>query len=288
MERCSNCGKTEEEVKLFDAVDLTEVIKMCERCALISHVPLVKRPSTNQLRDSEKPDNVRNRLMQMNHLALPQKKEKSLSEELNQLDEQPELQKPDDLVFKLVDNFHWVIQTERRRKGLNPKQLADSIGESENAIKLLEKGIVPNKSMNLITAIEQFLKIILIKRSSFGNVEVQKKPVSVGLDKDLAKDAKKDGSVKIRELQRQSEMIQHDFEFEKKSSEEVGKEQIENIGSEDTARIKKDIYKQAMVSNKNAPSIYDLMKKKEEKEKTAVTGKDIELAESAERKEFEM
>lgn len=311
MEKCSRCGRTEQEVRLFDGIYVNDMTRICEKCSLIAGIPIIKRPSTGQLKSSEKPYGVRERLMRMNHLDSQNKSEKSPYEELKELENQPELERPEDLVFKLVDNFHWIIQTERRRKGLTTKQLADVLHESENAIKLLEKKIVPSKAMDLIRALEQFFKISLIRRDILDKIEEQKKQedkVNAFVLQKKTEIIKKQespiiGSIKtqsytpgsyrsrsdskeskMNELQRQTDKIEKDFSFDVKSRQQVGEEQTDRFGKEDVDYLKKKISKEKPKSS--APSIYELMKRKEERDKDLV-GKDIEVLEDKP-KDFEM
>jgi len=321
MERCVSCGRAESEVKLFDGFYVNASVKMCERCSLINGVPIIKRPSTSQLKDAEKPYQVRSRLLRMAHINPDKKDEKLPSQILKEIEEKPELEQPEDLVFQLIDNFHWAIQTERRRKGYSQKQLAEAVGESETAIKMLEKGIVPSKSLDMIRAIEQLLKVKLVKRDLVEQLEEQRKKEaqlkaifpksdktnaiipgstaahSVTISKPdeqnkqgLSFSKRADAALRMRDLQRNSDRIDRDFDFSRKSREQVGNEQMEDIGKEDTDFIKKTVYKESLKQKSNTPSIYELMKKKEEKEKTSMTGDDIKIANDSENKnkEFNM
>ena len=336
------CGKSDEQVRLFDGFYGFESIKICEKCSIISNIPIIKRPSADQLKSSERPFGVRDRLNVMAGLKKEEKIEKSLKEEMNELENSPQLQKPEELVFKLVDNFHWILQMGRRRRGFTVKQLADSIGEGESAIKMLEKGIVPAKAFNLIEKIEQFLKIKLIKKDAYENIikesqveSVRLKPllgerkpivleeakkITVSVEKrvfdrkeqikreesnDMIKQAiyeekspsakrkeMVDGSAlkiedfrhdKIRELtmadvRNMDDKNERDFEVEGlKRRDELGREQVEDFGKEDIEKLKRKTYRQetmgasAIVNSKIAkgktPTIYDLMKAREEKEK---------------------
>lgn len=303
MEKCSRCGRTSEEVRLFDGIYVNDTVRICEKCSLIAGVPIIKRPNIDQLKNSEKPYGVRERLSRMAHFATGEKKMKSSYEEIKELESNPNLEQPEDLVFKLVDNFHWIIQTERRRKGLSAKQLADTIHESESAIKMLEKGVVPSKSLDLIRTIEQFLKVRLIKRDMIDSLEEQRRqeekinnfitqkkteiikkqesPIlsSSNSEKNIQKTNfihKVDSYARIRELQRQTDRIEGDFSFSKKSRDEIGREQTEDIGKENTSFIKRKVFEEK--TKTKTPSIYDLVKEKEERDKNLV-GKDIELLE---------
>lgn len=302
MEKCASCGRGGEEVKLFDGLYVNDIVKVCERCSLISNIPLIKRPTVTQLKDSEKPFSVRSRLTRMAHLPVEQRKEKSPYEQLKDLEEKPELEQPEpeEMVFKLVDNFHWIIQTERRRRALSANQLAETISESVSAINMLEKGIVPSKSIDLIRALEQFFKVRLIKRDLIEKIEEEKRmnrgiaekspafieerklppkniPVSLG--------RKESDGFKMRDLQALNDRIEKDFSYPTKSKEQVGKEQMAGFGKEDTEYLKKSVLKHTASSSysssqkSNVPTLYDLMKHKEERDKTSVTGSDIQIVE---------
>ncbi len=299
MEKCVRCGRNSDEVRIYDGLDLIGNTKICERCALLSNMPIVKRPSTDQLRNSEKPLGVRERLMKLNHIEGSEKKEKSLNDEIKRLESEPDLEKPEDLVFKLVDNFHWIIQAERRRKGFTVKQIADALSESEEAIKLLEKGIVPGKSLDLIRGLEQFLKIRLIKRDLIEEIEEKRKneervnallvvkkleilPASVGgniipENRPISIKSREAEQFKIRDLQRLNEKVEKEFNIEEqKTKEQIGEEQLGGFGREKIPQ--KVVY--AAKPKSSTPSIYELMKKKEERIKV-LSGSDIQLVDES-------
>lgn len=310
---CMRCTRGEGEVRLFDGIYVTEPVKICEKCSLILGVPIIKKPSTDQLKDSEKPYGVRTRLMRLAGIAGEDKKNKSPMEELKELEKKPELEKPDDMNYRLVDNFHWIIQTSRRRKGLTAKQLGDSIAESESAIKMLESRSIPRNSHGLIKKIEQFLNIKLLKEDNFEKIIEREKLVSkikeMGIrteklpkepevvDEGINAEPKKAAGItpstfrrehhddfKIRDLQRAQKTIDEDMEFSKKSKEEVGKEQMDGFGKEETEKLSRKVYgnyekKELKSRGSSVPSIYDLMKKREEKESSSITGNAIEIIE---------
>ena len=65
MDACFRCKKSGSEVRLLDAISDANVVKMCEECSAIEGVPVIKRPSTSQLKESEKPYRVTARLRRM-------------------------------------------------------------------------------------------------------------------------------------------------------------------------------------------------------------------------------
>jgi ribosome-binding protein aMBF1 (putative translation factor) len=365
MNKCSQCNRSEEEVRLFDGIYGLEDVRICEKCSLLNNIPIIKRPSSEQLKASERGSGVRERLVHLAGLSHEEKKERTISEEINELEKNPELEKPEELVFKLVDNFKWEIMTARRRKMLSIKQLAEQLSESESALTMLEKGIVPGDSLSLLEKLEQFFNIKLIKKDYFEKIEEEariesmkpreeliirktlvlekpeKNPLGIGEREKmmmreeandmikvaikeeksfLAKskeeingtvlrieDFRKDkiDGIRIADLKRTSDLISRDFNIERlKGRDEVGKEQFEGFGKEDTGKIMKQIIKDSgagysredastKLAKSKTPTIYDLMKTKEEKDKTSIIGKDIQLEDKEKNKvekifEFDM
>lgn len=71
--------------------------------------------------------------------------------------------KKNNVIKELIDNFHWYIAKTRREKGITRRQMADSIGEKENVVKLVENGILPKDDFVLVSKIENYLGINLRK-----------------------------------------------------------------------------------------------------------------------------
>lgn len=68
-----------------------------------------------------------------------------------------------DVIMDLVENFHWIIRNTRTLKNITRKQLAAKIGETEETIKMVENGILPNDNYILINKIQSALGINLRK-----------------------------------------------------------------------------------------------------------------------------
>ena len=75
MEKCARCGKNEEEVMLFDGIYVNEPVKICERCAILSNILIIKKPTSEQLKASERPFGVRDRLSRMAGIKQEYKKQ---------------------------------------------------------------------------------------------------------------------------------------------------------------------------------------------------------------------
>jgi len=181
---CFRCDRSKEEVKLLDAVYGNELVKVCEECSLIENVPIIRKPSSSQLIESEKPFSVRQRLRRMAGLRGEKAEVEKISKitrELIQninldnlrkpkdyrqvLDEKFSLAKKRNVPVNLIDNFNWLIMMERKKRKIDRKQLADAIGEPEIAIKMIENKEMPDDSSRIISKIEQYFNIKLRKEN---------------------------------------------------------------------------------------------------------------------------
>jgi ribosome-binding protein aMBF1 (putative translation factor) len=78
--------------------------------------------------------------------------------------------KKNDVLRELKDNFQWEIVKVRRAKGMTRQGLAESIGVSEEEIKIIELGGLPRDDFVLVNKIESVLSISLRKEKPAGGV----------------------------------------------------------------------------------------------------------------------
>ncbi len=175
VEICSRCDISGEKARLFDAIYEGKSAMLCERCAIIENITIIKKPDIGQLKASEKNIDVYERLKKLSGYKDQKDEEKIIREQkLRELDKNPHLQLPVKEQLNLIDHFHWEIMKNRRRKGLSHKQLAEAIGESEIAIDMLEKGKLAENSEILIKKLEQFFQISLKKISEAEAMAIRK------------------------------------------------------------------------------------------------------------------
>lgn len=173
---CFKCLRDSSQVKLLDAIDREEIIKICEECAVTEDIPIIRKPSSFQLRTETKPATVYNRMIKM--AGLPQKQDEQdkvkniasgltiphiENEEQLSIRQRQEIAKQLNQPLNLINNFHWHIQMSRRRKKITSSQLSQAIGESEELIKMIEQGQLPDDVNKIIRKIEQYLGINLEK-----------------------------------------------------------------------------------------------------------------------------
>ncbi len=185
---CSICGVSGKKARLFEAISLKEkgIIKICESCSRKENIPILKRPTTFQLKESEKSSTKKvydvlaaARRHQDDFKKIKAKELEKEQEDINlkklvdgnyekvmTLEKKP---RPD-----LIDNFHWVIMRARRLKKLTREQLARELSESEVAIKMAEQGILPEDDYRLVNKLESFLGIDLRKATEKESGETEK------------------------------------------------------------------------------------------------------------------
>jgi len=183
---CSICGKSEEKVRLLNAISSKGIVKVCENCAKAEGMPLLKRPTTFQLKESEKKPMVYETLSagkgqgdRYNKESEKENEKEKLETTLKEIADrnygktvsEEKKPRPD-----LVDHFYWILMRARRSKKLTQEQLAKEISESTAAIKMAEKGILPEDDYRLVNKLESFLGIKIVKNKARTRIrEISKK-----------------------------------------------------------------------------------------------------------------
>lgn len=166
MEKCVRCRVSADVVKLYDAVYEGKLDVICERCAIIENIPVIKKPDDFQLKESEKGIGVYERMRRISGMKDEKKPDVFFREQrLKELEKNPGLESPEKNRPELIEHFHWEITRNRRKKGLSQKQLAGRIGVPVIAIEMLEKGKIPDNAEEIIRRLENFFLMRLIKVS---------------------------------------------------------------------------------------------------------------------------
>jgi len=180
---CFKCGISSEKVRLFDGVSRDGVVRLCVPCSREESIPIIKKPTTFQLKSSEKKGSVYERLSRASGFGYSSKEEfekaKKEREDLKKeevtlrsiinknLKIKTQFVSRDNVPrVKLIENFHWIIMRRRRERKLTISQLADSIGESEISIKMIEQGKLPEDDYRLVNKLENYLSIRISKEGA--------------------------------------------------------------------------------------------------------------------------
>lgn len=167
VEKCYRCQVSENAVKLYDAIYEGEMSRLCERCSIIENVPIIKKPTSDQLKQAEKSRPQVSKIQ--DEKFIPKQK-------LMELNKNPKLENPVNESLDLIEHFDWEIMKARRRKGLSQKQLAEALVESETAIQMLEKGQLVGNAETIITKLDQFF-LIRLRKPSYYEKNMKIRPV---------------------------------------------------------------------------------------------------------------
>lgn len=164
MEECSKCGITRNKAKLYEAISDEGIVTVCRRCAEEDDLMIIRRPVIRNIPDKEVSfkESIQNfekrkalqKRMPVENVSLKDIVEKNFQRRFNE--------KPHKHV-DLVDNFHWFIMRARRMKKLSHDQIAKDIGESALAVKMAEKGLLPEDNFKLVNKLEAYLNIRIRK-----------------------------------------------------------------------------------------------------------------------------
>jgi len=192
VNECFKCGVSGEKVRLYDSISSKGVVKICSDCNVTERLPIIRRPTTDQIADSQKQKSVKDTLSGMNRGKLAGR-ETSLRELVDRNLKERLSKQPSDL----VDNFHWTIQRMRRNRKLTREQFAKGINESEAIVRMLEQGILPNNDYKIITKVENYFGISLKKQGDSKSSELQQKSRP---SRQLSFDRGSTNNIKIAEL----------------------------------------------------------------------------------------
>ena len=233
MEICFNCGVPANRVRLFDAISDEGLIKVCEKCSRDEHIPIIRRPTTLQLKEAERKQSF----YEKSSLSLdkpksetPEKKEQEVTlREIVDRNYEQRIPKKVGPRPEMINNFHWIIMRARRMKKLTQAQLAKQVLESEAAIKMAEQGVLPEDDYKLVNKLENFLGIKIIRPEFVEEVNPPSFPRELGFDMNEAR------ILTIDDLRRLKEEKGIDVEIESEEIEEI------NLMNEEVEEVKPEV-----------------------------------------------
>lgn len=142
---------------MVEAIEEGKIVKVSERYAIREGLMILRKPRFESERtkpSGAREDNEQRLLMDDFRKPLNWKENK--------------------VVKELIDNFHWHIARERRRREMKRRELAAALGVSENTIKMIENGVLPKDDFVLINRIQEYLGINLRRGGSDFGQEMRK------------------------------------------------------------------------------------------------------------------
>ncbi|MEK6800728.1 MAG: helix-turn-helix domain-containing protein [Nanoarchaeota archaeon] len=164
----------ERTEKMVEAIEDGRIVSVTENYAKRENLPILKRETIKEIKNFGDP-----KVGKVPTSMMGKGKEHPL-----EYLKKPMNWKEKQVLSELIENFHWHIRTERRKKGVTRKQLSKMIGESEESIEKIEFGVLPSTDFVLINKIQQALSI---------NLRKDGKDFSKSVSQMIPKDSKKQG-----------------------------------------------------------------------------------------------
>lgn len=159
---CAFCNKIADEVDLFEGVYNGKIVKICSPCAELEEIPLIRKPTQNQLIAADHRFSVRERMEQLSDprkVKAISKEQEVANKNLAKLKIPPKPQKSNEL----LPNYNWKIQIARRRKKFSLNQLSKQTGLSLELLEQVEKGQLPENFKSIMAILQEVLDIKLFK-----------------------------------------------------------------------------------------------------------------------------
>lgn len=162
---CFICGAKEEDgIKMNKVISETKIVNVCDNCISHTSLPRIKSVDENEIVKVNRQSNWREKVNKQIEEKPSFKVSNSygvtlrdvVERKMNPLLSEKMKPKPD-----LIKNFNWEVLKERRKRKLTQMKLGSLVGESEFAIRMLERGVVPTNYHLLIKKLEEVLNTTL-------------------------------------------------------------------------------------------------------------------------------
>lgn len=161
--RCIICKKPWEIIELYEGIYDNEMIMVCEECANEEKIPILRKPSPDQLNQAEKRYSVRERMEKMSgmhrHRTGLSKDQQIVQQNINRL----KMPEPKQTHEDVVNNYYWELNMARRRKKMTLNQVAIKTNVPLEALEAIEKGKIPKGFEQIFVRLEDFFGIKLLK-----------------------------------------------------------------------------------------------------------------------------
>jgi len=233
---------------LYEGIYENRIVYICEECAEKEGVPLLKRPTPEQLEKIDKVDSVKERLNKISGFDKKNASQDHLitSENLAKLNIPEKRQEHEDL----VENYYWKIQIARRRKKLSLSQLSEKTNIPVELLEAVEKGQLPENFEKIMMVLEEVLGIRIFKRHSEKLIfhlpekkPEQKEKEIIEQTKEKIKEQEKREEEKLKEKKKIIEQIAAGkFDFSKR-------ENLQDITLNDLIELKKQREREEMLGD---------------------------------------
>ncbi len=160
--RCKFCKKEDNMIELFEGIYESGMIRVCRSCSEIEGVPLIRKPTVEQLKKADVKYSVRER---MERLSGPRDTTELSNDQIIVQKNLGKLKAPEKKEFNenVLDNYYWELNMARRRRKMSIKQLSEAVGVSAEIIEKIEQGKIPENFEEIFLKLESYFKINLLK-----------------------------------------------------------------------------------------------------------------------------
>jgi ribosome-binding protein aMBF1 (putative translation factor) len=269
--RCFVCKKTCEEVELYEGILEDGMVMVCKICAENEGVPIIQKPSQEQLKKADVRYTVRERMERLSGMRETtdiSPDQMIVHKNLARLRVPAKKQIHEDI----FDDYNWKIKIERRRKKMTISQLATATGVDYRILQAIEQGKLPENFRDIFSKLEIVLNVKLLKHHE--DKVIRKTPED---ERRIINEVKRKmgDEIEIDELEEEIENKPEEKAREREKREKLSKiymgeadfskrEDLNNITLNDLVRMKKEREKREKL----------VQKKIEESE---LIGDDIEL-----------
>ncbi len=166
MANCFKCKVDGSKAVLLDGISSSGIVKVCRRCLITEDVSIIRKSVQQQAEEksvAERMAQISGHTGRSGSFIRPIRREDAVLKNVIETNFKKNMKEDIDLKNNLVENFHWIMLRARRAKHMTLDQLAVVLKESKIALESLERGLVPEKSRDLIIKIENYLFIRLRK-----------------------------------------------------------------------------------------------------------------------------
>lgn len=224
--KCIVCKRSCEEVELYEGILEDGMVMVCNLCAENEGIPVIRKPTNEQLSRADKRYSVRERMERLSGMG--QTTDISPDQTIVQGNlarlRVPEKRQVNE---EVVENYDWNLKIERRRRKMTLSQLAVQSGIDYNTLQLIEKGQLPPNFKEIFLKLESFLGIRLLKYHE------PLKVVRTSEDEEkIIREVKKKMGLRVEDygeepggsfMEESEEIVQDDEEFVREKAKKVEK-----------------------------------------------------------------
>jgi ribosome-binding protein aMBF1 (putative translation factor) len=159
---CAICKKEAAEAQLYEGILDRSVVKICPTCVELEDIPIIRKPSQEQLDRADSSQSVRERMERLSsrgRVTDISPDQSIVQRNIARLRAPESKQKHPDV----LDNYYWEVNIARRRRKLSIVQVAQMTGIPVETVQNIEKGQIPKNFEQTFIKLEEFFGISLLK-----------------------------------------------------------------------------------------------------------------------------